>query len=258
MYLVEVLGQREAQPLQGVGRRLDRMWYYLLGGPVGPWLEQHGISSDLQRQAVLYALLGFMGLGAAATAFVEISFASLYAGTVVFLALSGGLLALAAHRSGRYAATRKAASLVEEWQLHTIRGISAGKTLDPAGEGRSYVDLQVRLRASITDDQKRRLTRSFRRFFGRAAFQTVLGRALDDVARNPPGDTVYDKIKRSVPDRPVDREFKLAYMSLLLYGYASEEIDRMLDDGAIARPQAWTRYYVTPPAPPPAVVSTIG
>jgi hypothetical protein len=37
----------------------------------------------------------------------------------------------------------------------------------------------------------------------------------------------------------------MAAPALRLYGHTSEEIGRMIDDGVIARPQRWNRYYAS-------------
>ncbi len=235
------MGQREPEPFPVVGRWLGKAWYYFSWGRVGELLEQYGVSSNVQTQLTIYLLSLLAGVGAAAALLVQLSMASLLGGTVLFVVVSGALIALQAHRSGHYAATRAAASLVEEWQIHHLRELAAGRKLEPAGEGKVWMDFSVTIRANHDDAHKRRLVRNFRRFFGAATFQTVLGQSLENAIRN--SEATADGSHDAWDARILDQHLKRTCMSLLLYGYSSEEIDRMLDTGVIMRPQRWSRFY---------------
>jgi hypothetical protein len=246
-FISEFLGQREPDPLPTVGLWIEKIWYYVTGGRVGEWLRAHGLESTAQTQLTLYALSLIAGIGTAAAVMVRVSVLSLFGGTLLFLALSGVLLALAAHRSGHYAATRQAASLVEEWQIYCLRELTAGRPREAADEGKVWVDLSVSIRADHGEDRKRRLIRNFRRFFGAATFKTLLGRCLEEGLQTIPDVPRSDDKHATRTARKLDLEFRRVCASLVLYGYSSKEIDHMLDTGVIARPQKWSRYYSTLP-----------
>jgi len=243
-FITEFFGHREPDPLPTVSQRIEKVWYYFTGGRVGEWLRKQGLESA-QTALTLCALSLIAGLGSFAAVMVEVSVLSLFGSTLLFLALSGILVALAAHRSGHYAATRKAASLVEEWQIHCLRGLTAGRSHEAASEGKVWVDLSVSIRADHVDDHKRRLIRNFRRFFGAGTFKTELGRCLEESLQEVRATARSDNTRASLKAQKLELEFRRVCISLLLYGYSSAEIDKMLDDGVIARPKNWRRYYTT-------------
>ena len=254
MYVAELFGEREPEPFPIFGRWLERGAYYLTGGRVGDWLHENVFPGIPQAQMAGYALAMIASLGGAYALLVEVSVTSLTGIALLFALVSGALIALQAHRSGRYAATRKAASLVEEWQIHQMRGIAAGQPREPAGEGKTWVNLSIAIKASHGDDRKRLLVRNFRRFFGDDAFATSVGGYLEESLFKEARGGAADAHRGTVRTLPLELQFKGVCVALLLYGYKSEEIDRMIGDGVIRRPQGWTRYYApaTVQAPPAA------
>lgn len=245
-FVSEVLGEREPAPFPSTGKWLTRVWSLLEGKPIGEFLQRHGLPVDVPTNLIVLLLSAIAGLGTTATLIVQWSFATLVAVSMAFLVVSGGLVAFAAHRSGRYAAGHAAATLLEQWQTHHLREIAAGRELEPASPGHVWVDLSVEVRANHDDNHKRTLVRAFRLRFGDGAFTTPLGRTLDaSLTRPRAGET-------EPPSDALDIEFRRACMLLLLYGYESSEIDAMLDTGRIDRPRRWTRFYARASLPPAA------
>ncbi|MGE3845223.1 MAG: lipase family protein [Vicinamibacterales bacterium] len=238
-YVGELMGEREAEPFARVSEWLDRIWYWFSGGPVGTWLKHQFPGANIEVHLPTIAFGALAGLGGAVAVLVQASVTTLLAGTLVFVVLSGALVALKAHRSGRYAATRNAASMMEEWQARHLRQMGTRATRAPSADGMVAVDLTLTLRADHTDACKRRLVASFRRFFGESTFQTAVGVAL--------GQGSLEVLRGDKPDAKgtAEVEFNRVCVALLLYGYSEAEIDKMIDDGTITRPAGWTRYYAT-------------
>ena len=232
-FVSEELGERLPDPFPRLTKAIDTLWWILLGAQLGDWVErQYG--DQMRSQLIVYALIGIAGLGAWAARAMQISLVLLFAFTFLFAAVSLVLVGLRAHASVRYAATKKAANLVEELQVHHLQNLAEGQPLTPASAGQVWVDFTVKLRGTISDDQKQRLTKAVRRLFGGAGLTTALGRSL------------AQRVRDAATGDQLDTEFNVAALSLLLYGYNSDEIDAMLDTGAINRPASWARFYAPP------------
>ena len=237
-FAAEALGERMPEPFPETEKRLGKLWYWFYLGPLGDWLRAQGVTRDFQSQLMIFALAGLAGLGGAWAVTVNVSLAALLYGTLLFLVVSGALVALAAHRSGHYTATREAVSLVEEWQLHGLRRIAATQTLEPATGGNVRVNLSVEIGAHHGPQAKRRFVRAFRGFFGPGTFTTSLGRRVQDAqdaSARPDGPAGSDPA--------LERSFRNACVGLALYGYSSPEIDRIIAGAPIVRPERWTRFY---------------
>ena len=91
-------------------------------------------------------------------------------------------------------------------------------------------------------DYKRRLVRSFLKYFGEDSFCTELGQLVRRTLKMGPNGRASAFLK----SLPVDQQFEAVCVALLLYGYESDDIDLMLEDGIIRRPKNWSRYYSLP------------
>jgi hypothetical protein len=241
VYVGESLGQREPEPVPKLSRALERAWYYVNGGAAGPWMRKY-LGPNSETHLILYATAILGSLGGVFALLAQVlgySLAVLLLATLGMLVVTGGLIAIAAHRSGRYAATRKAANMLEEWQLHHLREIAKGQPLEPTGDGHVNVEFAIQIKSHHSAARKRRLLRNFRRFFGKDAFCTALGRSIDESAAREIGANG----SRPLPGDPLELQLTRVCVALQLYGYSSAEIDRMLEDGVMRRPRDWSRYY---------------
>ena len=250
-FVSELAGERVATPFEDALDRFGHIWWILSGGSIGDWLEKNGMAPQMRTQLLTLLLGGVAGLGAWAALAVNVSVGLFYALSMGLLVASAAVLALKAHGSGHYAASRRAQSLIEEWQVQEMRRIAAGQTLEPASEGHSWVNVSTTVRAGATDAQKARLIRAVRKRFKRDPFATPIGASLKAAVLGSSAAQAFG-MKRSRPRPTLDQEFTLAALSLSLYGYTPEEVDAVLDTGTIGRPLKWSRYYA--PAPVPAAV----
>lgn len=239
-YVRELMGETAPDPFPRLSHWLGNAWYWLSGGPVGEWIEKHtGVNMEAQLMIYIAALLASFGGGFSLLAQgIEWSMVGLFAVSIPVLLVSGSLIAFGAHLSGKYAATRSAASMLDEWQNHHMRQLAQGLTPHATGAGMVSIEVSTVISKHHGADAKRRFIRNVRRFFGKATFRTALVRSMETTLAEEVGSRAlpFDKL-------PLEHQLRGTCAALRLHGYSSEEIDRMIASGLVHRPAAWSRYY---------------